>query len=327
MKNPEVTVLMPAFNAGRFISESLHSILRQDFDRFELLVIDDGSTDDTAAIVGNCGDPRVRLLRHERNCGLVATLNEGLREAGAPLVARQDADDLSRRDRLSRQVDYLRTHPGDLAVGSEADLIDEDGRSRGALRLPRTREQLRWDLCFRNPVPHSSVILRRREILEDYGGYPESAASEDYDLWSRLAAAGRFGLIARRLVSYRIHSSSIMMSGSDGAADIAQIRRRNMEVSLGDLTDEAQRDVLLRAWSDPASLEWEAYVPAFEKAGALYTRQHGSPDAMAGIEYQTLLARGAPPPQRLFAALRRFAPQRLTRLPWHRILAARLLRR
>lgn len=327
MKHPEVTVLMPALNAGRFISASLRSVLRQDFGDFEVLVIDDGSTDDTAAIVGAVGDPRVRLLRHEVNRGLVATLNEGLHEARAPLVARQDADDLCRRDRLGRQVDFMRTHPGDLAVGSEADLIDGKGRFRGALRLPRTREQLRWDLCFRNPVPHSSVMLRRREILDEYGGYPESAASEDYDLWSRIAATGRFGLIPRRLVSYRIHASSIMMSSSDGAADIAKIRRRNMEAALGNLTDETQREVLLQAWSDPALLEWVFYVPAFEKAAASFAQQHGSPGAMAGIEYQTLLGRGAPSVALLFAALRRFAPQRLARLPWHRIVAAEFLRR
>ena len=327
MTDPEVTVLMPAFNAGRFIGASIRSVLRQEFGNFELLVIDDGSTDDTAAVVGGFRDPRVRLLRHEANRGLVATLNEGLREARGPLVARQDADDLSRHDRLGRQAGYLRSHPGDVAVGSGADLIDERGRYRGALRLPRTRAQLRWDLCFRNPVPHSSVMLRRREILDEFGGYPDSIASEDYRLWSRSAAVDRFGLIPRRLVSYRIHASSVMMSGADGNADIDRIRRNNMDTLLGDLTDEAQREVLLRAWSDPASLEWGPYVRAFETAAAAFARQHGNPGSMPGIEYQTLLARGAPSPALLFNALRRVAPQRLLLLPWHRVLASALFGR
>lgn len=327
MTDPVVTVLMPAFNAGRFIGASIRGVLRQEFGNFELLVIDDGSTDDTAAVVGDCRDPRVRLLRHKTNRGLVATLNEGLHAARAPLVARQDADDLCRRDRLGRQVRYLRSHPGDVAVGSGADLIDERGRYRGALRLPRTRAQLRWDLCFRNPVPHSSVMLRRREILDEFGGYPDSIASEDYRLWSRLAAADRFGLIPRRLVSYRIHASSVMMSGADGNADIDRIRRDNMDAVLGDLIDEAQREVLLGAWSDPASLEWSVYVEAFETAAAAFARCHGNPGSMPGIEYQTLLARGAPGPLLLFDALRRLAPQRLPLLPWHRILGSALVRR
>ena len=327
MRQPEVTVLMPAFNASRFIGAAIRSVLRQDFSNFEFLIIDDGSSDETAAVAGQCGDPRIRLLRHETNRGLIATLNEGLREARAPLVARQDADDLSRRDRLSRQVGHLRTHAGDHAVGSAADLIDERDRFRGALRLPRTRAQLRWDLCFRNPVPHSSVMLRRREILDDYGGYPESIASEDYALWSRLAADGRFGLMPRRLVSYRIHPSSIMMSGSGGAENIDGIRRRNMEATLANDTDDAERALLGRAWADPASLDWNVYVRAFEKAAASFAQVHGTLGAMPGIEYQTLLAGGAPPPALLFTALRRFAPARLPRLPWHRVLAAAFFRR
>lgn len=327
MTDPDVTVLMPAFNAGRFIGASIRSVLRQELGNFELLVIDDGSTDDTAAVVGGFRDPRVRLRRHKANRGLVATLNEGLREARGPLVARQDADDLSRRDRLGRQAGYLRSHPGDVAVGTGADLIDERGRYRGALRLPRTRAQLRWDLCFRNPVPHSSVMLRRREILDEYGGYPDSVASEDYSLWSRLAAGERFGLIPRRLVAYRIHSSSVMMSRPDGGAAIDCIRRDNMDAVLGDLTDGVQREVMLRAWSNPSSLEWGAYVKAFETAAAAFARLQGSPGSMPGIEYQTLLARGAPSPAVLFTALLRLAPQRLPLLPWHRVLASVLVGR
>ncbi len=318
---------MPAFNAARFIGASIRSVLQQDFADFELLVIDDGSSDETAAVVRQCDDPRIRLLRQETNRGLVATLNEGLREARAPLVARQDADDLSCRDRLSKQVAYLSANPGDVAVGSEAYLIDERGRCRGTLRLPRTRAQLRWDLCFRNPVPHSSVMLRRREILGEYGGYPNSIASEDYALWSRLAADECFGLQPRRLVSYRIHPSSIMLSGSGGAADIDAIRRRNMEATLTGLIDGTRRAALREAWSDPASLDWTSYVSAFETAATAFARVYGSLGSAPGIEYQTLLARGAPPPVRLFAALGRFAPQRLPHLPWHRILAASFLAR
>jgi len=327
MTDPEVTVLMPAFNAGRFIGASIRSVLQQEFGNFELLVIDDGSTDDTAAVVGGFRDPRVRLLRHEANRGLVDTLNEGLREARGPLVARQDADDLSRRDRLGRQAGYLRSHPGDVAVGTAADLIDARGRYRGALRLPHTRAQLRWDLCFRNPVPHSSVMLRRREILDEFGGYPDSIASEDYRLWSRLAAVDRFGLILPRLVSYRIHASSVMMSGADGHADIDRIRRCNMEATLAGLIDGTRQAVLRDAWSDPTALDWTTYVGAFETAATAFARVYGSLDAVPGIEYQTLLARGAPPPVRLLAALVRFAPRRLPRLPWHRILAAGFLAR
>ena len=345
MNNPAVTVLMPAFNAGKFIADSIRSVLGQDFADFELLVIDDGSTDETASIVMGFRDKRIRLSRHEQNHGLVDTLNEGLRAARALLVARQDADDLSRRDRLTRQVAYFKAHAADVATASEANLIDERCRPRGVLRLPRTRNQLRWDLCFRNPVPHSSVMIRRDAVLSDFGGYPVSMSSEDYLLWSSIAAKDRFGLIPRRLVSYRVHSSSTMMSASSmavayrveqasaeatwalAAKGVASVRSHNMATTLSEITSASQRDVLLKAWSDPDELNWPQYAKIFEAVADCYERRHGSLGKVPGVEYQTLLSRGAPSATGLLSALGSLAPRRLPKLPWHRILAAKFLTR
>jgi glycosyltransferase involved in cell wall biosynthesis len=345
MNRPAVTVLMPACNAGKFIGDSIRSALAQDWENFELLVIDDGSTDDTASVVAGFRDKRIRLVRHEQNRGLVETLNEGLRGARAPLVARQDADDLSRRDRLARQVEYFAKSPGDVAVASEARLIDGRGRTRGALRLPRTRHQLLWDLCFRNPIPHSSVMMRREAVLSEFGGYPVSTSSEDYLLWSDIAAHDRFGLIPRRLVSYRVHSLSAMMSAASMAAayrieqasaettmalaaeGVARVRRRNMERTLAECTDGPQRDVLLAAWAAPQRLDWKRYTEVFEAAARAYECRNGSLGKVPGIEYQTLLSRGAPSPFELLGALRSVAPYRIPGLPWHRILATKLLAR
>lgn len=325
MSRPAVSVLMPAYNAGNFIASAVRSVLAQDFAAFELLIIDDGSTDDTADVVVGFTDTRIRVLRHGTNQGLVATLNEGLREARAPLVARQDADDLGRRDRLSRQIAHLSENPEDIAVASEARLIDSRNRNIGRLRLPRTRHQLRWDLCFRNPVPHSSVMMRRQIVLEEFGGYPESAASEDYALWSRIAAEGGFGIMKRTLVDYRLHPSSVMMSSGGRVADIARIRTENMERFLGDAATRDQIHLLARSWEIPGSIVWENYVPAFESAASAFAERHGNLGSVPGIEYQTLIASGAPSADKLFPALVRHAPQRLTSVPWHRIAGAALL--
>jgi glycosyltransferase involved in cell wall biosynthesis len=318
---------MPAFNAGQFIADSMRSVLAQDWSDFELLVIDDGSTDDTANIVSGFDDQRVRLLRHEENRGLVATLNEGLREARAPLVARQDADDLCRADRFSRQLAHFDACPDDLAVASEAQLVDDQNRRCGILRLPRTRQQLRWDLCFRNPIPHSSVMMRRQKLLAEFGGYPESVASEDYALWSSIAATARVGLIKRSLVSYRIHSSSVMMTSGKTAADIAQIRGENMEKVFGGLATHHQLGLLARSWENPAGILWEDYVPAFESVAAAFEKHHGTLGSVPGIEYQTLIASGAPSALKLLRALSQFAPYRLHIVPWHRIIASAFVSR
>lgn len=345
MRQPAVTVLMPAFNAGRFITASIRSVLAQDFADFELLVIDDGSTDNTARLVENFRDNRIRLVLNTTNQGLVATLNQGLREARAPLVARQDADDLSRCDRLARQIEYLGAHADDVAVASEALLVDATGRSRGRLRLPRTRTQLRWDLCFRNPIPHSSVMMRREAVLSEFGGYPVSTSSEDYALWSAIATKNRFGLILRRLVAYRIHSSSAMMSASSMAAayriekssvestwalaaeGVGRVRSENMKATFAGIADTHQQNVLLASWANPADLHWTQYVEFFEKVAAAYTKVHGTLGRVPGIEYQTLLSRGAPAFSELFKALSRSSPGRILLVPWHRIAGTTLLRK
>lgn len=326
MSTPAVSVLMPAFNAERFIGASIRSVLAQDFDDFELLIVDDGSTDGTAELVEDFHDKRIRLLRNETNCGLVETLNKGLREARGTWVARQDADDLSRTDRLGRQLAYFRDNPDDVVVASEARLIDERDRGCGLLRLPRTRDQLRWDLCFRNPVPHSSIMMHRQKILDDFGGYPQSVASEDYALWSHVAARNRIGLIKRPLVDYRIHASSVMMSSGKGAADIARIRKENMDGLLGHAATRDQINLLTQSWTNPEALSWEEYVPAFESVVAAYEKAHGTLGSVPGIEYQTLIASGAPPAKDLFAALLHYAPQRILSVPWHRIAASALMR-
>jgi glycosyltransferase involved in cell wall biosynthesis len=345
MSNPSVTVLMPAFNAGRFIAASIRSVLAQDFEDFELLVIDDGSTDETARIAEDFRDERIRLVRNASNQGLVATLNQGLREARALLVARQDADDLCRRDRLARQTEHFSMHPSDAAVASEARLIDETGRDCGTLRLPRTRAQLRWDLCFRNPIPHSSVMMRRETVLSEFGGYPVSTSSEDYALWSAIAAKNRFGLIPRRLVSYRIHSSSAMMSASSMAAayridkssaestwalaaeGVGRVRSENMKATLAGIADAHQQNVLLASWANPADLHWAQYVEVFEKVAAAYAKVHGTLGRVPGLEYQTLLSRGAPASAELFKALCSLSAGRIPLMPWHRIAGSALLRK
>lgn len=327
MSTPAVSVLMPAFNAERFIGASIRSVLAQDFDDFELLIVDDGSTDGTAELVEDFHDKRIRLLRNETNCGLVETLNKGLREARGTWVARQDADDLSRTDRLGRQLAYFRDNPDDVVVASEARLIDERDRGCGLLRLPRTRDQLRWDLCFRNPVPHSSVMMHREKVLGEFGGYPQYVASEDYALWSRVAAKNRFGLLKRALVDYRIHPLSVMMSSGKEAADIARIRRTNMDGTLAGIVAPDKIALLAHSWERPAGLFWEDYVMAFESAAESFAKRHSKLGAVPGIEYQTLIAFGAPSASKLLSALARHAPSRIPSVPWHRIAVSGLMRK
>src|SRR5688572_17577506 len=187
--SPQVTVLMPVRNGAAHLQAAIDSLFAQTFGDFELLVIDDGSTDATPEILREVRDARLRVVTHPHNLGLVATLNEGLALSRGEFVARQDHDDLSHPERLQKQVDFLRGHPDCVLVGTEAfATIGAEVRAYRLLR-PLRAESIRWYLCFDNAFIHSSVMFRRESVTRDFGGYAPSFHSEDYALWSRIARA------------------------------------------------------------------------------------------------------------------------------------------
>lgn len=236
---PLVTVLMPVRNGAAHLSESLASILGQTFEDFELLVLDDGSTDATPEILRATTDPRLRVVTNPQNLGLVPTLNRGLEVARGSLIARQDHDDISLPTRLQRQVEFLRTHPDCALVGTEAIQTDAAGRKAFRLLRPSGEESIRWYLCFDNAFIHSSVMFRRDVVKSEFGGYPLSLHSEDYALWSQIARKHLTANLPESLLLYREHQSSVTgsMSASEAAAfDAATgaIRWENLQAVFGD---------------------------------------------------------------------------------------------
>ncbi|MEQ1861185.1 MAG: glycosyltransferase [Chthoniobacteraceae bacterium] len=213
-----VTVLLPVHNGARTLQSSLDSILRQTFRDFELLAIDDGSTDESAAILRACADPRLRILANESNIGLMRSLNRGLREARGALIARQDADDLSQPWRLERQIDFLAKRPDVVLLGASCWRLSPDGRITGSNDLPTTHTALRWASVLDNPFIHSTVVFRRAIVLDELGGYDESCAiCEDYEIWNRVAARHRVANLPDRLVFYREQPGSMMQSQPEAA--------------------------------------------------------------------------------------------------------------
>jgi glycosyltransferase involved in cell wall biosynthesis len=183
-----VSVVLAARNEADAIGAAIGSIREQTFERWELIVVDDGSTDGTRDVVEAVGDPRIRLLVRPVS-GLPRSLNAGIAEARAPLVARQDADDISLPNRIERQVAFLDERPDVGVVGTawiEMDRAD-------AVVQPRTRVvagRLNDVITKFNPVAHTTAMFRR-ELVEGVGGYDERLPyAADYDLWLRLAAAG-----------------------------------------------------------------------------------------------------------------------------------------
>ena len=212
---PLVTVLMPAWNRERFVREAVDSVLAQTFADFELLVIDDGSTDATAAIVAAVVDPRVRCLR-EPHRGIGAAMNAGLRAARGRYVARLDSDDVWLPELLATQVAILEARPEAGVAYARAQGMEADGALTAHV----------WGMAPRWPDDHLRSMLwgdftcnittvARRELLERIGGFDETLiAGEDWDLWLRIAKHARFAFTDRVLARFRWHADNLTGPGS-----------------------------------------------------------------------------------------------------------------
>ena len=218
---PTISVLMPAYNAEHYIAEAIASVLRQSYRDFELLVLDDGSTDRTPEIVGGIDDPRLRYVRNTDNLRLPLTLNRGLELTDGELVARMDADDVADSRRFEIQVEYLRANPQVALVGSGMTRFDDAGRVLVVERPVADPDVLRWRHQFSNQFHHPTVMLRRAVLSEldlRYGEapawathhqpFPRMTNSEDYLLFGLLALRARCANLSHDLLRYRVHPSS-----------------------------------------------------------------------------------------------------------------------
>jgi glycosyltransferase involved in cell wall biosynthesis len=203
-----VSVLMGVHNGAPWVGDAVASVLAQTALDLELIVIDDGSTDATPALLATVRDPRLRRER-QSHAGLTRALNRALGLARAPLLARLDADDVALPTRLERQAAFLASHPEVGLLGSAAREVDPGGRELRVIRPPEADADIRRELIRRNPFVHSSVVMRRH-LVEQAGGYDDSfPVAQDYDLWLRLSGISRMAnlsepLVIRRLVAGRV---------------------------------------------------------------------------------------------------------------------------
>lgn len=204
-----MTVLLPVYNGEKYVGGTIESILTQSFEDFELLILDDGSTDHTPQILAACArrDPRIRILRHE-NRGVGYTLNRGLMEARGQLLAEIGADDLALPERLAKQVEFLSRNAGHVLVGGYLQIIDHNDTPIGLRRYPTSDRRLRSALALYNPFASPSIMYRRVEALAAGGYSSRFRACEDYDFVLRLAKHGLIANIPEPLTAYRLHADA-----------------------------------------------------------------------------------------------------------------------
>jgi glycosyltransferase involved in cell wall biosynthesis len=243
---PTVSVMMPVYNAERYLAEAVESILGQTFADFEFLIVDDGSTDRSSALLEQYAarDQRVRLARLPHG-GIVAARNHALGLARAEFCAVMDADDVALPQRLARQVDYLRTHPDIVCVGTAVHFIDSAGRflrdAHPGMGHEVIEERALGGDC---PLNHPSVMMRRAAVVA-VGGYRAGfEPSEDHDLFLRLGEVGRLANLPEVLMKYRQHPQSAserhqrLQCERSAAAVLEACRRRGIP----------PRDVAVSPW-------------------------------------------------------------------------------
>jgi len=207
-KSPRVTVLMPVYESAPYLREAIDSILGQTFSDFELLIMDNASTDDGPAIVASYQDPRIRYVRNEENLGLPASLNRGLKLAKGEFIARMDSDDRSVSDRLERQVSFLDKH-SDIGICGGHIIKIMQGK-RFLVKYPLSHEDIRVSLLFNSSLAHPTVMIRRSVLDEGRFSYSENIGnSEDYELWTRITAQVQSANLDRVLLEYRCHDSQL----------------------------------------------------------------------------------------------------------------------
>ncbi len=267
---PVVSVVLPCYNALRagFLKEAIESVLAQSLSDFELIIIDDGSTDGTWDVISKIPDSRVRVFR-QANAGLAATLNRGIAYASSAYIARQDQDDVMLPDRLARQMAFLDEHPEVGGIGSWADIMVGDEGSVRRHAFPSSHEALSLWLLFDNPFVHSSMLLRRDAVLS-VGGYCEDRSRqppEDFELWSRLARKYQMRNLDVVLTAYREVPGSMSRVGDNPFVEnLVRISAENLHhhldgrFSLNDCqslaalyhgvqNDSIERPGYLRFWS------------------------------------------------------------------------------
>jgi glycosyltransferase involved in cell wall biosynthesis len=221
MSGPTLTVLLPVYNGEQYLHATLESVLSQSYSDFEFLILDDGSTDGTAAILESYRqrDPRVRVAHHE-NRGVGYTLNRGIAQARGRLIAQIGADDLALPGRFERQVEFLERHPDHVLVGGHLRIIDARGRPLGVRKYPARDAQLRARMLLYNPIGAPSVMYRRADALAAGGFTPRFRTCEDYDFVLRIAQRGKIANLPEPLTAYRLHP---------GATKSTQTRRQLLD--------------------------------------------------------------------------------------------------
>jgi glycosyltransferase involved in cell wall biosynthesis len=262
---PKVSVVMAVYNGERYLDQAIESILGQSFENFELIIIDDGSTDGTADILEAYDDQRIVLLKNEENCGLTRSLNRGIKVARGDLIARQDADDYSLTERLELQVDFMAHNPSVGLVGCWSQMVDGCDQHVRTMRFLTKPEEVGAVILSAVPFLHGTFMFRRACLPEISGGYDERIpVAQDCDLLLRISEKWDLANVPEVMYVHRRHEGAITAKrGQEQLEFLRQAQEAAIENRLRHGWSRAFGNIDgLPAWLQGAKRSWlaERYV-------------------------------------------------------------------
>lgn len=281
---PAVSVLLPVYNGAPYLADAIQSILNQIHGDWEMVIINDGSVDASAEIIGQFQDARIRYFDQE-NRGLAATLNRAIGLARGTYLARQDQDDLSSHDRFHKQVTFLDAHPDVGMLGSWAEIWNGNRPTGRMLAHPTDDASLKFHLLFDNPFVHSSIMIRRC-ILDEVGGYSEDPTRqppEDYELWSRVARRSRVANLPETLIAYREVQGSMSRTGDRPfVRNLITISAENIARASGRPSTAPEVIALARLHHRvydgiPRGVRWGRMIKVLQKVARCIAEESGVP--------------------------------------------------
>ncbi len=208
---PLVSVIIPVYNANGYLLQAINSIQTQTYKNLEIIIVDDGSTDETPKILSSLAkkDKRIKIITNKKNLNIASSLNRGIKLAKGNYIARMDADDIALTNRIEKQIKFLQTHPDVVILGGQCKTIDINNKTIGHKFFPVMDKDIKDALYFENPIQHPTVIFNTKLIPKNFTWYNTSLPpAEDYDLFFRLAKFGKFHNLKSIVLKYRQYLGS-----------------------------------------------------------------------------------------------------------------------
>jgi glycosyltransferase involved in cell wall biosynthesis len=238
--NPLVSIILPVYNGEKYLKETLDSILNQNYSNFELIIINDGSSDKSEEIILSFKDARIVYIKNETNIKLIASLNKGINISKGTYIARIDQDDIVYKNRFKTQIDFLENNSEYILVGTDVDIISNLTENKTSKkRYYSENDDLVFALMFYCPFIHPSVLIRKQVLDDNLLYYDEDFLhAEDYELWTRMVFVGKVANIPEAHTAYRIHLEQTSQKHIDiQNQQILKIRNKYINNLLPELTE------------------------------------------------------------------------------------------